>query len=341
MQILVTGGTGFVGSHTAEAFVAAGHRVRLLARTPAKVAQVFDGRSLPYDDPAHVEIVQGDMTDAVSVTQALDGCDAVLHAAAEVGVASSGPSALEGNVVGTSTVLGAAIEAGIDPILYTSTVAVFYPPRQSELDVTSPLAEPISAYGRSKRDCELAVRALQDAGAPITTFYIGGVYGPHQPTLDSALKGIVAAAGQMMVVTPGGVGVLDVRDLAQLFLAALEPEQGPRRFMAAGRFHTWREWTDLLSDVIGRPCKEATMPKAAMTALGRAIDAAKKVRPFDYPLTYEAALYMTSGVGGNDGPTLDALGVRYRPAVDTLADTTRWLIAAGHLPADAAPALAP
>ena len=339
MRILVTGGTGFVGSHAAEAFVAAGHRVRLLARTPEKVARVFADRSLPHDDPDRVEVVQGDMTDRAAVERAVDGCDAVLHAAAAVAVTATGPSALEGNLTGTEHVIGAAVAAGADPILYTSTVGVFYPPVQTELDVTSPLGEPISAYGRSKRDCELVVRAHQDAGEPVTSFYVGGVYGPDQPDLDSALKSIVAATSQMMVVTPGGIGVIDVRDLARLFTAALTPGAGPRRFMASGRYLTWRQWTDELSAVIGRTVREAKVPAVAMTTLGRLIDLARSITEFDYPLTYEATLYMTQGVPGDDTATLDALGVDYRPTAETLADSTRWLIEAGHLDAAVAPGL--
>ncbi len=334
MRVLVTGGTGFIGSHATDAMLAAGHEVRLLARTPAKVAGVLRPRGI---EPT--EVVAGDMGDATSVRAALEGCDAVLHAAAAVGVASGDLAAVEGNLAGTRNVIGQAVELGCDPILYTSSVAVLYPPTTPVLGVDAPLAEPISAYGRSKRDAEAWVRALQADGAPVTSLLIGGVYGPDQPRLDSAMHSIVAAASQAMVVTRGGVGVLDVRDLAQLVVAALEPGRGPRRFLAGGRFLDWPTWTDELSAVLGRPVRRVRVPARLMTTLGRAIDLAQRVRPFDYPLTYEAALYMTSGVPTDDRATLDALDVAYRPTRDTLADATRWLIEAGYLDAVHAPAL--
>ena len=334
MRVLVTGGTGFIGSHATAAMLDAGHEVRLLARTPAKVATVLGPRGI---EPT--EVVAGDMGDAASVRAALEGCDAVFHAAAAVGVASGDLSAVAGNVVGTRNVVGQAVEVGCDPVLYTSSVAVLYPTTASRLTPDSPLAEPISEYGRSKLEAEEYVRGLQAGGAPVVSFLIGGVYGPDQPQLDSTMRSIVAATTQAMVVTRGGVGILDVRDLARLAVAALEPGHGPRRFLAGGQFLDWATWTDTLSTVIGRPVRRVKVPAPVMTTLGRTLDLAKRVRSFDYPLTYEAALYMTSGVATDDSATLAALGVGYRPVTETLADSTRWLVEAGHLRPEHAPAL--
>lgn len=335
MRVLVTGGTGFVGSHATAALLAAGHEVRLLARTPAKVDGVLGPRGI-----VPTEVAPGDMTDRDAVRDALDGCDAVLHAAAAVGVADGDLSAVAANVSGTHTVVGQAVAAGCDPVIYTSSVAVLYPTTAPRLTPASPLGRPISAYGRSKADAERYVRDQQVQGAPVTSLILGGVYGPDQPQLDSAMRSIVAAASQMMVVTSGGVGVLDVRDLAAMVVAAMVPGQGARRFLAGGQFLDWATWTDTLSSVIGREVARVRVPGRVMTTVGRALDLAKRVRPFDYPLTYEAALYMTSGVPTVDDATLEALGLTYRPVSETMADATRWLVAAGHLRPEHAPALA-
>lgn len=335
MRVLVTGGTGFVGSHAVEALLAAGHEVRLMVRRPAKVDAVLGPRGI-----VPTEVVAGDMTDPDAVRRAIEGCDAVLHAAAAVGVASGDVSATRMNVVGTRNVVGQAVEAGCDPILYTSSVAVLYPPTETLLTLDSPLGTPLSEYGKSKVEAEQYVRGLQADGAPVVSILVGGVYGPDQPELDSAMVSIVAASSQAMVVTRSGVAVLDVRDLAQVFVRALEPGRGARRYLAAGQFLTWSEWTDALDEVIGRKCRRIPVHPSLMLGLGRLLDRLKRIRDFDYPLTYEATIYMTSGVPTDDSAVHDDLGVTYRPVRETFVDSTRWLIAAGHLDPKHAPALA-
>jgi dihydroflavonol-4-reductase len=86
VRVLVTGATGFVGSHTVVALHRDGHELRLLARTPARAVSQLTEAGI---DPATVEVVQGDITDAESVQDALNGCDAVVHAAAVVGIDGS------------------------------------------------------------------------------------------------------------------------------------------------------------------------------------------------------------------------------------------------------------
>ena len=83
MRVLVTGGTGFVGSHMTAALRAAGHNVRLLARDPAKAHRLLGARGLTAD------IVRGDVLDACAVRTAVAGCDAVVHAAAVVGISGT------------------------------------------------------------------------------------------------------------------------------------------------------------------------------------------------------------------------------------------------------------
>jgi nucleoside-diphosphate-sugar epimerase len=306
-----------------------------MVRRPAKVEEVLGPRGI-----VPTEVVAGDMTDPEAVRRAIDGCDAVLHAAAAVGVASGDVSATRMNVVGTRHVVGQAVELGCDPVLYTSSVAVLYPPSEPLLTVDSPLGEPLSEYGKSKVESERYVRGLQAEGAPVVSILVGGVYGPDQPELDSAMTSIVAAASQAMVVTRTGVAVLDVRDLAQIFVRALEPGRGPRRYLAAGQFLDWAAWTDEVDAVIGRKCRRFRVPGSMMLGLGRLLDGLKRIRSFDYPLTYEAAIYMTSGVPTDDSAVHDDLGVTYRPVHETFVDSTRWLIDAGHLDAKHAPALA-
>ena len=334
MRILVTGATGHVGSWSALALADAGHDVRLLVRNPAKAERVFAAHE--RDVPDHVV---GDVTDARAVADALDGCDAVLHAAAQVGVSDGPGEAYDVNVAGVHVVVGEAIERGLDPIVYTSSVTTLYPPREPMLSVDSPLGDPGGAYGRSKVAAERWVREQQAAGAPVTSMLIGGVVGPRQPTIDSAMRGIIAAATQVMVVPPGGVGVLDVRDAAAAMVAAMEPGHGPRRYLAGGPFLRWGPWTDLLGDVLGRRLQRVRTPAWSLTGFGRALERINRYKRIDFPMNYEAALSMTSAVPTNDSATLAELGVAWRDPADALRDASRWLLEVGELQPEHAPAL--
>lgn len=330
LTVLVTGGTGFIGSHTVAALRRRGHDVRVLARRPEKVAPTL--RPLGVDVP-EVEIAPGDMTDADAVARALKGCDAVVHAAAEIGVAGgSGPGG-GANVDGVREVVGQAVAAGLDPIIYTSTIAVYLPSDDPVITVASKLAEPMSAYGRAKRDAELLVRAWQDDGAPVTSFVIAGVYGPQSPHLDGSFAALKGALETFMVVTDGGMGVVDVRDLSDLLAAAIEPGRGPRRYLAGGNFLTWAEWTATLSEAVGREVTAQPMSGQEMIDLGRQLDEMRERGPVDIPLSEEAAVIMAAGVPIDDAATLADLGGSWRPAAETFRDAVGWLVAEGHLPA--------
>src|SRR5262249_17295660 len=158
---------GFVGSHTTAALLGAGHDVRLLVRDPAKVDRVYAPLGVIVDDR-----VKGDVLDPYSIVRALDGVDAVVHAAAVVGNSRKRAAAgLHTTPTGAKNVLGAAVEAGIDPIVHVSSVASLFPPPGPLIDLDTPVASPTSAYGRSKVGAEQLARGLQDLGAPITIFY--------------------------------------------------------------------------------------------------------------------------------------------------------------------------
>ena len=267
VRVLVTGASGYIGSHTVDSLLKAGHDVRVLVRSPTRAALSLGPCW------ARVEVAVGDVTDAASVTAAVDGCDSVVHTAGEIGVAAgTGPGSAAVNVDGLRIVAEAGLAIGADPIVYTSTVMAYLPTDQAQLTSRSPLAAPMSAYGASKIQAEQLVRAWQKDGAPICCFVIGGVYGPGSPHRDGSFAAVLGALRFMMLVPPGGMGVVDVRDLALLLERSVVSGQGPCHFMAGGHFVPWSSWTDLLSEAAGRFVARQEVTADQMIELGRQFD---------------------------------------------------------------------
>ena len=339
MRVMVTGATGFTGSHTVRALIEAGHEVRALVRDRAKVARVFGDGS-----PVVAHAIEGDILDREAVGQALEGVDSVVHTAALVDLRrSKAEEVLRTNLEGVRNVIGTAAERGVGPIVYVSSLAAFFDPENPPtrpLDLDSPLAPATSAYGRSKAEAEHYVRDLQARGAPIRTSYPVGILGPDDPGLSEGNHAIVAWLGDRPTHTSSGLQILDVRDLAEIHLRMLEADGGPKRYIAAGEFIAWAEMGPLLAELTGKPVPMLRIPGPLLRGLGRIGDVVKNFWDFDFPLTYEAMCFATLWPGADASATRKELGIEFRDTRETLRDTIAWLSAAGHLPPEKAGVLA-
>ncbi|MDN3352347.1 NAD-dependent epimerase/dehydratase family protein [Actinomadura sp. DC4] len=338
MRVLVTGASGYVGSHAVKSLLAAGHRPRLLVRDPGRAGKALGDLGVNAEA---TEMYPGDMLDEAAVARALDGCDSVIHAAAALGVTDRRTDLVSVNVTGTRHVVGGAVARGLDPVIHTSTIAVFVPPAEPVITASGALAHPRTAYGRSKMAAEHYVRGLQDDGAPVTIVYPGGVLGPAQPHLDAMPAGLAAGLGIAWPLCRGGVSLLDVRDLGEALARSVEPGERPRRLLLGGHYIAWPELADLCDALTGVRCRRIPLPGPLMIALGTLLDTAKHVHGFRYPLTRDAAELMVTLVPSDDSAALDALGLTLRPVEESVADTLRWLAAAGHLRPSRAGRLAP
>jgi nucleoside-diphosphate-sugar epimerase len=168
VRIFVTGGTGFLGSHVVAELVRNGHELRLLARSPEGVVAAVE----PFGIEAPEHVI-GDITEPDSVREGMAGCDAVLHAAAIYSLdVRKAKQVRVVNVEGTETVLAAAVEQKLDPIVYVSAIGALYPP-DGVLTADSPVKGPPGAYYGSKADAELIARRRQEEGAPVVSTYPG------------------------------------------------------------------------------------------------------------------------------------------------------------------------
>jgi nucleoside-diphosphate-sugar epimerase len=331
MRVLVTGGTGFIGSHTTVALLEAGHEVRLLVRDPARLAGVFEAHGLAVPDHR-----VGDIGDAASVRRALLGCDAVVHDAALVALDSvRAREVVETNPRGAENVMRAALELGLSRMIYMSSISALFRPNRPLVSAEVPVVPGESAYARSKSDAELVVRQLQDQGAPIQTVYPAAVIGPDDPTLSPANQAVRTFVRYLAFTTSSGFQFVDVRDLATVQVRLLELEGAPGRHIAAGHFLRWHEFADAIVAVTGVKKRRLPVPGSLLRAAGRIGDALDHVWHFDlpFPLTSEATSVGTQWAKADSSKTLEALGLGFRDPLETLADTIRWLQRAGHVDA--------
>ena len=331
MTVLVTGGTGFVGSHVVARLASEGWAVRVLVRDPAKLSRVPAVAGLSIDD-----VVVGDVTDRVSVERALEGCSHVVHAAAHVSLAERDAHHAEAvNVGGTRLVIGAAAAQGVKSV-YISSVAVFGI-GHARITTDTPLTDAHASYTASKVRAERIVRGLQEQGGAIGIVYPSGVLGPDSPDV-SVNHAALAAWLRTPPRTTSGTSIVDVRDVAAGILRALDR---PGRWMFGGRFLSWEELHTTLQRVIRARIRAVPMPPRTLRFAGRVGDLVKRVVPFEYPLTYEAMSMATRSCPYDSEVTCRELELRWRPVDDTLADSIRWLVTAGHLNAKLAGALTP
>lgn len=330
MKVLVTGGTGFTGSHTVRALVAAGHEVRLLVRDPAKVRTVFEPDGVVPDD-----VVVGDMTDAAAVDAALAGCDGVVHTAALVDLRRAAARLVEeSNARGVELVVGGAVRRGLPSIVHVSSLGAFFTPGGPPLCPELPIAPGTTAYGRSKAHAERYVRRLQEQGAPIRISYPAAIVGPNDPALSAANYGVRAHVRDLGIITSSGLQAVDVRDVALLNLKLLDLPDGQHRYAAAGEMLTHSDYFHLLDSLVGHRVRRIRVPGGLLRAAGSAAEAAKRLYDFDFPLTRDMMEFMTRWPDADATRTTRELGLHFRDAAETYRDTLIWMYRAGHLGAE-------
>lgn len=331
MRVMMTGGTGFAGSHTVRRFLAAGHSVRLLVRDAQKVRRVYDplGIGIPERD-----VIVGDITDEASVERAMQGCDAVYHGAALVSMRKTmAAEVLETNARGVELVVGGAVRHGLPSIVYVSSSAIFFSPGCQPIHLDMPIAPGTTAYAQSKAQAEHEIRRMQEEGAPIRVSYPTGIIGPDDPGLSDANAAVCIFFKQTGVNTSSGFQIVDVRDLAELHLKMLELPEGWARYAAAGPMLEWPETYRVLDEITDTRLRRFSVSGPVFRAMGTIGDWIKRVYDFEFPLTRDAMEYATQWPGCSGEQTTRELGVEFRDARETYTDTVRWMYQAGHLTA--------
>jgi UDP-glucose 4-epimerase len=258
-KILVTGGAGFIGSHTTEALLSAGAAVTVFDNfSTGKKANLPSSQSL--------RIVEGDIRDRAALRTAMAGVDAIMHLAAQVSVRVSVEdpvASAEHNVTGFLNTLQTARELGVQRVVYASSAAVYGIPARLPLDEESPLA-PISPYGLEKQIDEQYARMFSLLyGMNTLGLRYFNVYGPRQdPT--SPYAGVISKfadgirSDAVLTIFGDGLQTRDfvyVSDIAKVNAAALSSNDTGIVAVGTGRSVTLLELVDTLAKSAGRKAR--------------------------------------------------------------------------------------
>jgi dihydroflavonol-4-reductase len=256
MKTLVTGATGFLGSHVARQLVADGEDVRVLVR------KTSDTRAL---EGLSAERCVGDLRDAASLDRALDGVSRVFHVAADYRLWARDPREIyESNVAGTRNLLEASRRAGISRFVYTSTVATVAVPRGETLpDETTraSLDEMIGHYKCSKFEAEQLALKAAESGLPVVIVNPTTPVGPGDWKPTPTGKIIVDFLnGRMPGYVDTGLNFVPVEDCAAGHLLAAKHGNVGERYILGGRNLTLKEILDMLAVLSKRSAPRLKIP---------------------------------------------------------------------------------
>ncbi len=323
---LVTGATGFVGSHVVSKLLERGAEVRILMR-PTSSPKNLDGME--------VERVQGDLTDPASLRRAVSGCRRVYHVAADYRLWVSDLKVLyETNVVGTKNLLTACEEAGVERMVYTSTTGALGfmedgAPANEETPVS--LDDMIGHYKRSKFLAEAEVRAAAKWGFPVV------IVNPSTPVGSGDVK--PTPTGQMIVdflkgrmpaYVDTGLNLVDVEDVAEGHLLAMEKGRLGERYILGNRNLTLREILGILSRVSGCPAPWLKLPRGVALGLAAVSTAFSRLTGNPPRIPLEGVRMTRKKMFFNPSKAVRELSLPQRPIEEALAKAVKWFRAHGY-----------
>ncbi len=258
--VLVTGASGFLGWHVARLLIERGYSVRALVRPGSRISEL------------EAEPVTGDLRDPESLSRAVAGCGLVFHVAADYRLWAKDPRELyRSNVDGTRALLEAAKRAGVERVVYTSTVGCIGIPRQGLGDENTPvsLADMAGAYKRSKFLAEQAALEFARGGFPVVIVNPTAPVGDHDvkptPTGQTVLDFL---NGKMPAFIDTGLNIVDARDTAEGHLLACERGRPGERYILGSENLTLAQILQLLAKITGRKAPTLRLPYAIAYCAG-------------------------------------------------------------------------
>ncbi|HEY7826520.1 MAG TPA: hopanoid-associated sugar epimerase [Candidatus Acidoferrales bacterium] len=332
MTSLVTGGTGFVGSHIVRQLVSAGRPVRVLVR-PTSQLTALQGVAF--------ERAEGDLRDAASLDRAMQGVECVYHAAADYRLWSRHPEEIyDANVGGTRRILEAANRAGVRRIVYTSTVATIAVPQDGGAlpneDTPAKLEQMVGHYKRSKFLAEREALEAAAAGAPVVIVNPTAPVGPGdwKPTPTGRIL-LDFMNGKMPAYVDTGLNLAAVEDVAAGHLLAAEKGRAGERYILGARNMTFKEILDALAAITGRSAPRVRLPHAVALAAGYADEWVARLSGREPRIPVEGVKMSRHRMFVASDKAARELGYHPGPVEKALERAVRWYESNGYVGADA------
>jgi dihydroflavonol-4-reductase len=328
MNLFITGATGFVGSHVARLAIEEGANIRCLARATSTLTHL----------PKEATVVQGDLRAPKSFASALQGCDALIHVAADYRLWVPDPADMyKANVEGTRDLLRLAREEGVPRVVYTSSVATMgFKTDGTVVDEETPVGETdmIGHYKRSKwlaeQEAIAAARAGQDVMILNPTTPIGSHDTKPTPTgrilVDFLNKNFPAYVDT-------GLNLVDVREIARAHLVAVECGTPGERYILGGENLTLKQILDRLAAITGLPSAKHKVPHAVAMAFAFFDEnITGKLRGKEPRATVEAVRMGKKMMFASSAKAERELGFVVKPVNEAMRAAVEWFVANGYAP---------
>ncbi|MGV0624313.1 NAD-dependent epimerase/dehydratase family protein [Mycolicibacter minnesotensis] len=328
MRAFVTGGTGFVGSNLVAALLERGIAVRVLRRATSSMAAL---------EGMDCETRIGDVNDGVdALTEAMADCDWVFHTAAiaDYWRYRTQTKLYRTNVDGTRDMAAAALRAGVQRFVYTSSLASLgIPERGHELVETDefnirPRQFP---YGHSKYLAEAELRKAVAAGLPAVIVNPSVVIGPRDVNRIASAMLVEAKQGRLWFATSGGTNFVSVDDVVAGHIAAAERGRIGERYILGGENLTFKDAFTEACALFGRRGPSVMLPRWFIPVAAVGVSAARAVVGPRLPIDARQMRLSTAEIFADPSRSRDELGVPFTPFATALRAGYQWYRDNGYL----------
>ena len=319
---LVTGASGFIGWHVARLLTERGHKVRALCRPTSRIREL------------NVERFTGDLRDPASLVAAVEGCQFVFHIAADYRLWSRNPQEMyQSNVDGTRNILDAAERAGVERVVYTSTVGCIGMSNGSDGDENSPVSigDMSGHYKRSKWLAEQVALEKARAGQPIIIVNPTAPVGDHDwrptPTGNIILNFL---RNKLPAFVDTGLNLVDVRDIAEGHLLAAERGRPGERYILGCQNLTLQQILGRLAELSGQTAPTTRIPYRIAYLTGLVNTAWANLTGKEPVAAIEAVRMARIKMFVSHAKAASNLGFAPRPVDDALGRAIGWFRANGY-----------